>query len=321
MGCENRTVRCHSITENKHLCQLVGDDTQKKVYRPITTFSDKVQTDVFGQPISMASTFFGFCSTHDNKLFKIVENANTIEGNEAQVYALTCRTIAYRICKCETLQRAFKNAIRMEPKLYLNKPLHSHDLGRQVCCVFDVRHNMALLRALNESFSEIMRNYSKDECWQIENRCLYFKTKIMKTNEPYFAFASNFVLMPKECTIPVGELPDQEYYKGNAVNLLVLPSKQSKEYQVILSANTKKAELIDFIDELFSLQKESFEKQLTALMLANSEELFISKEHWETLEQKKREAILNEVKKKSNCFSDPLIYDTIRQWASVNLFV
>ncbi|HEY4930302.1 MAG TPA: SEC-C domain-containing protein [Terriglobales bacterium] len=95
--CKNRTIRAHSISRNAALAKIARAG---KVYQPnsdpfeIAKGYGKIRHSLVG--INSATTFTGFCGTHDNALFKPIDEGNLLLTKEQALllhYRALCREL------------------------------------------------------------------------------------------------------------------------------------------------------------------------------------------------------------------------------------
>ena len=89
--CSNVIIKSHTIQKKRSL-QFIAENGQ------VLGFSKNYNVDEYSSPIVLsrigineASTFYGFCKTHDNKLFHPIDDFEFVPTDE-QVYLLTYRT-------------------------------------------------------------------------------------------------------------------------------------------------------------------------------------------------------------------------------------
>lgn len=89
-NCAKEIIQAHSIQENRILSNI-SDDGHVYQFSYSQTFRD---FDMAKIGIKAASTFSGFCKTHDNKLFKSIDRQDYEVGNTEQEFLYAYRALA-----------------------------------------------------------------------------------------------------------------------------------------------------------------------------------------------------------------------------------
>ncbi len=95
--CDGVIIRSHTIQKKRALKEIEGPKGHVWGFVPnmnLDLSKDALILDKIG--INEASTFFGFCKSHDNNLFHIIDDLDFIPTDE-QVFMLTYRTIAREV--------------------------------------------------------------------------------------------------------------------------------------------------------------------------------------------------------------------------------
>lgn len=160
-GCTEDTQRCHSIQNNRLLNQICGANKEVYHFIPMGTMENE-KVELKEETISLASTFNGFCNTHDRELFAIVEGNNAITYSLDQQYALVYRNFCYMLCKKEvTEQIIISMSLRGTPNYYRKdfQPKTPGEAKTAVDLILGLRKHQITHQELMETLSSIGSNF------------------------------------------------------------------------------------------------------------------------------------------------------------------
>lgn len=96
--CSQKIINAHTVSKSSSLKEIADESNHvlglKINFANISRNEGKLTLEKIG--INQASTFKGFCSTHDKSLFSCIEDREFI-GDEEQCLALMCRSVAKEI--------------------------------------------------------------------------------------------------------------------------------------------------------------------------------------------------------------------------------
>ena len=95
--CAEKIVGAHTIQKRGGIAAIAEDGhviSTKKGFERLIRNEGEVIPDKVG--VNKASTFMGFCSTHDNSLFEIIENEE-FSGSPEQSFLFAFRAICYEL--------------------------------------------------------------------------------------------------------------------------------------------------------------------------------------------------------------------------------
>ncbi|MCP5450483.1 MAG: SEC-C domain-containing protein [Gammaproteobacteria bacterium] len=132
--CSNRIIKAHTVQRAGALSKIAEEGhviSEKKGFENIFKNEGEIAPRLVG--ISDASTFMGFCSTHDNSLFEPIEN-NNFSLNQA-AFLLAFRALAYEyLAKKNSLnaikiQREIDKGKNFEKQIAIQIFLHAYQVG------------------------------------------------------------------------------------------------------------------------------------------------------------------------------------------------
>ncbi|MBY0544986.1 MAG: hypothetical protein K2Q14_05495 [Gammaproteobacteria bacterium] len=274
-NCNNNAIQSHSQTKSvlKNICQeshVVGFNTNKIKLNKGGFFKK------YG--VNIASTFDGFCSTHDNSCFDLIEHFELNDMNDEQASLFLYRSICYEyVRKLTTLKR-----------------------------------NMFLLNFLKKNeYStekiELLENFSRGISFFIDNELPFYKKQIEEIliNKSYSNISYLFKVIHKKIPISISTLINPNFNEhsvkiGNIqpiFSLNIIPYE--KHGLVIISWHN------DFNEKMQQVNREfdqNFSKLINYLCFLESEDFYISPNFYESNIKKEKKYFLNAL---FNRFSEP----------------
>lgn len=286
-GCHENTQRCHSIQNNRFLNQIYGPS--KEVYHFIPMGS--VETEIVeleAETVSFASTFNGFCNTHDRELFSIIEGNNQVTFSLEQKYALVYRNFYYMLCKKEIIQQIILRAsLRGNPRYYSKdfKPRTSQEAKTVIDLILDMRKNQIMFHELQEIISDIESNYNQSsKSWVIQNPSLIFSNvRTIRVANPKFCFQTAREYLSEDEVAQMNFTPTIHDFinkRYNHISTIILPDVQSEQISVFFAISKKHttkspSEFIEYIDKCTD---EQVIEILNNILIDAYEELYLSKD-------------------------------------------
>ncbi|MBY0115273.1 SEC-C metal-binding domain-containing protein [Paenibacillus xylanexedens] len=115
-GCEDRSISSHSIQEKRFLNKLATNGHVLQVDINIRSKVAYINAEKKG--ISQdASTFFGFCSDHDTKIFQKIEIEDTIFSTPEQFFLFAYRALSQTLFTSQEMYYLNVVAVREKPLL------------------------------------------------------------------------------------------------------------------------------------------------------------------------------------------------------------
>lgn len=285
-GCTEDTQYCHSIQNNRFLNQICG--TSKEVYHfiPMGTM-EKEKVELKKETISLASTFNGFCNTHDRELFAIVEGNNPITYSLEQQYALAYRNFYYMLCKIEVTQQIIISmSLRATPNYYRKdfKPKTSKDAKTAVDLILSIRKSQKIYQELLKIISNIGSNYDAiNHVWNIQNPTLIFsRVRTISVNNANFCFQTVREYLSKTEVEQMYTSPTIYNFKDkryNYISTIILPNVAMSQITIFfaISSNHATESPLKFIKYVNECSNKELINILNNIILDAYEELYLSK--------------------------------------------
>lgn len=286
-GCQEDTQRCHSIQNNRFLNQIC--DVSKKVYHFIPSGSIEGELiDLQYETVTFASTFNGFCNTHDRELFSIIERNNKVIYSLEQKYALVYRNFYYMLCKKEIMQQIIiRTSLRGTPRYYCKdfKPRTSEEAKTVIDLILDMRKNQIMFHELWEMISEIESNYiQSNKSWNIQNPNLVFSNvRTIQVANPKFCFQTTREYLSEDevsqmnLNPAIHDFVDKRY---NHISTIILPDVQLGQITVFFAISAKHTTKspLEFIEYIDKCTDERVIEILNNIVIDAYEELYLSKD-------------------------------------------
>lgn len=286
-GCISDTQRCHSIQNNRFLNQIF--DANKKVYHfiPMGTLENE-SVELNGETVSLASTFNGFCNTHDKDLFEIIEANNAMTFSPEQQYALIYRNFYYMLSKKEIAQQIItRTSLRGTPRYYQKdfKPHSSEEAQLAVDLILDLRKNQVTYQELKESISDIESNYNATKrTWEIKNPALVCSSvRTLNVENANFCFQT---VREYLCKDEVDQMNDNatifnfQDKRYNHISTIVLPDIATNQIKVLFAISLRHSTQspVDFLHRVNECTDQELVDILNNIVIDGYEELYLSKD-------------------------------------------
>lgn len=270
--CKGGIIRSHTIQKSKALKIIEGPEGHVYGFVQNDDFSLGQVFKVDKISINEASTFYGFCGFHDNKLFHCVDDYD-FYPTEEQVFSITYRTLVH-----EAYQKAA--AVKTSPFIHEAVDAIENDFKRKNMKLNVESKDLGTEMAAIDS-AKILANlyYSLQKNDFTKIKYLLIKTK------NYSNVMTSGVMMP-----------DKDY-EGNIINDLPLEANwialniftDSKNGLILFSwIDNEKSE--QFIKSLIT--KEDFLNKILEVAFTNIENIYFSKNWWESLKTIKKSRVL-----------------------------
>lgn len=116
LDCSQKPIRAHSIQNNRILIQIARNGIVLKVGFIPTAYG--LEIDLVEEGRGKASTFPGFCSEHDTKLFLPIESKEYIPGDLEQEYLFAYRALAKEHNTKQKALRVIERIVNMTEREY-----------------------------------------------------------------------------------------------------------------------------------------------------------------------------------------------------------
>ncbi len=189
-NCRSRAIKSHMFSKGTHVKRIAGKN--KYLYRLVKTFRNGCSITLKQENmLKDATTFRGFCPSHDNLLFDLIDNYYELDMKA--LYALAYRSIAYQITKFETERSVMvKKHFKHVPKYYSNQIVSNKSLDFQTYIIKTIRELEIQIDGLKTLLKRVEDNFdSSSQRWGIKHDVLRF-TKIInvKVSNPDILFSN-----------------------------------------------------------------------------------------------------------------------------------
>jgi hypothetical protein len=278
-GCNQDAISSHSI--QKALLKSIADKTNH-VYRFSVdakfTIDGKIETTIEKIGINKASVFFGYCSEHDTNLFLPIESKPLEEHNIEQSFLLLLRSLNKEYFSTRKAYFLFRDTI--------NPLLKDFD-------EYDMR-GPYLISKLYLKYCELhwIENLKKsiDTAFQLKLFNFPFIFKTIFINMPCPIFVSTFFALQGTINNIMHDIDitkDLPYY----FSLTILPVDNKKTGIFYAYLSEQEDQIKDFLLCFEDKYIDKLQIFLTDTILRNSENIYMSSEHFERLNKTKIELI------------------------------
>jgi hypothetical protein len=300
-GCSENTQRCHSIQNNRFLNQIYGSSKEVYHFIPMGTLENE-SIELKSETVSLASTFNGFCNTHDRELFEVIEANNLMTFSQEQQYALVYRNFYYMLSKKEITQQIITRiSLRGTPDYYKKDfiPRSSAEAQTSVDLILDLRKNQIMYQELSEIISDIEANYNTaNQTWQISNPALICsQVKTLRVQNPNFCFQTVREYLNREEVEQMYHNPTIDNFQDKRyshISTIVLPDVSTNQITVFFAISRRHttSSSRDFLQYVNSCSDQEIVDILNNIILDAYEELYLSKsDYFDRLSSGEQETI------------------------------
>jgi SEC-C motif len=270
-GCSAQVIRAHTVQRRGPLRNIADAQNHVRTFFP-------PERDAFGQPIvgrigwKEASTFFGFCSLHDEQLFRPIETI-PFQGTALQVSLIGYRAICHEIHKKMEGQTAMKRH-----GLDLLKGLDPAERKRRDE-IFSLQH-WGRQKAIEEmgAMAAVYRNALKtSEYSSIDGCVVHFEGDL--------SVASSGLVTPD---FTVDGRPLQELHEPGMQGMAFGTTLTERGAAVAFSWPRDYGRMRSFVDSLTALPPDNLATALVLFVFSYVENTFFSSSWWEALASSKR---------------------------------
>lgn len=266
-------IKGHSIQKNKIL-RSISNSGEVKCFDVRNSFFDH---DFGLVGISEASTFFGFCSYHDTKVFSDIENKDYINSKKQNfLFAYRACAFEYAMCKyavCHSKEMANLAKNDVEKMLYNSKNIKDKtDLD-------DMKKKL-------DRFSGEFSKSEKDRDYDIiySKRIKFDGNSLLAVNSAfslYYDFDGIQIYDPYDYSIELPTIFLNVFPQGDKTNIIFSCfSEKLKKYKKIL-------------DKLVKFNKSQLEDIISQIIVVHCGNLFISPNKWLNISQEKRDLFIS----------------------------
>lgn len=276
--CTKDIIKAHSVSKGSSLKEISKNGHVLTTFKATTINEKSIKIEPKKIGINRASTFTGFCSYHDNSLF------SDIEDKDFEVSELSCFLIAYRAIARELfVKKRATSTFDMAKNLDKGKSLPFQKK-------FQAMHNhLSQNNDLSTTDLEYIKNifdtcYVSSDYTSIQHLILTLDAapKVMTSAvvAPLFDFQGNIV---QTTTNDPNQIPDYlivNAFSSNGIGYIVLSWLEEHKkacaqlYKSLMKSSSPASSLVIFIFALI-------------------ENIYLSEEWWEGLEQGDRDMLIN----------------------------
>ncbi len=276
-SCSKDIISAHSLQENKVL-SLLQDKVNENfavysfLYHEYSPEGDIVGFEPLGKKV--ASTFFGFCSYHDNFTFSPIENFPIDLENNEHCFLLSYRAFAKDFhAKYESLQGYRTNEdMRDSPGNLVNELISGSELGLRDSLIMKDRMN------------NILKAQAYDELEVLTFKLDYMvPIALASSMTPDYSYKNEVLNKSSD---------PATFYEF--VNFVIQPV-ETGETLILLSCLPEHTKSIKFIDQLDSLKEIPFLKAISSLAVSHVENTFFSPKIWKQLTKEEQSQLLHEL--------------------------
>lgn len=177
--CNEKSIESHAFQRNGILSSISDDND--KIYRLIKSYDNgKYFIKEKYQTTKSATTFYGFCSNHDNEIFECIENEAKVATENERLYAYTYRSISfyYRRVLNEIYILEYEH-FKINPYLYSDEIQKESDINFRVYLLNNYYQLKQSEHKLRIALDDIFRNYNVEEKrWSIKSDVLDFSNVV-----------------------------------------------------------------------------------------------------------------------------------------------
>ena len=271
--CSGKTISSHSISNSRlfHKIQKAGHVIG--INLDMLNFNIKEERP----GVNTASTFFGFCHYHDNKLFKPIDDYDYAEGDREQEFLFCFRAMAHSLAKL----KKWTWVIDRLPRITMD------DFQSQAGLHEVFIDNLSKFN--NIQYTQLLSIFKKLKKDLEVSKFKSILTEIIKINKPIsFVVSSLFNL--------THDLDGRILYQSNPyilrkpVFLHAFP--QGNGSFVLLSCLEEDASIfLPFFQEIKRAKNEKLCKTISNIIIRNCENVFFSPDKWDAFDEQNKQRI------------------------------
>lgn len=267
------SIKAHSIQKNKIL-KSISSSGEVQCFDVRKSFFDN---DFGLVGIGDASTFFGFCSNHDNWVFSDIEDKDYINSKKQNfLFAYRACAFEYAMCKysvCHSKEMANLAENDVQKMFYNSKNIKDKtDLD-------DMKKKL-------DRFSREFIKSDKDRDYDIihSKRIKIDGASLLAVNSVfslYYDFDGNQIYDPYDYSIELPSIFLNVFPQGDKTNIIFSCfSDQLKNYEKTF-------------DQLVKLNKSLLEDIISQIIVVHCGNLFVSPNRWSKISKKKRDSFIS----------------------------
>lgn len=270
MSCSKKPIKAHSIQNSKvfDLLNLNGHLIGLKI-KPNSSHIPEISFSKISR--NNASVFKGFCSEHDNEIFKDIDDLEFNVSNQKQLFLLAYRSIAKALHASISKARKLQAGYLTQKKLGLLKENNPSKEGAfAVQCMDDAYEANLYKNQFDKAL--ISENY----------QILTHRIFEVPTSYPKLACSQLFS-------------NDSVQYKDSISRIImnIFPKNEFLTYAIFSSTKGESEIVDDYLYKCINSDAELRSYEISKMVIKNSENFFINPIHFETWSKSKKDSILN----------------------------
>lgn len=287
-NCSSKVINAHSIQNNKILNKISDDGEVLGVKLEIgeTGFPEPTLKRIGRKN---ASTFLGFCNSHDTEIFKPIELNDYNKNNDEQEFLFAYRALAKEYYTKKTVANLYEKMLTLkkdeliELREYCGLPI---DVGLD-----GYREHLELIsKGTNESIEKLDALKIPMNINLENNKFYKIKTKVIELPTEYHIAVSSIFFI--EWDVEGNLINDLLYYKNIKPTFLTIFPQDGKTF-ILMSYLKKHKSYFDFIDDQILNKSLELQKIIISNMITlYVENVFISPIKWNILSEKAKKDYL-----------------------------
>lgn len=316
-NCNSLSIkRSHSIAKSNSL-KFIAD--QGHVLQPVLDeFGSNLKLSMEPIGISKASTFPGYCETHE-KLFQQYENWNLNEDFfvPLQVYRAICRELVHLNIEVNIIQtkiNTYKSKIKQEAFNILMANLKKHGINKKISA-FNIKGNDAILIQFQclKNNSETRIAYLKDYSERILNEYIDNSPRRKKTT------INHGICVDHKFPVALCGYTSLAYGNATLKKMLLITNIIPMENctYIFCSAGKEHSKFFRNIIDFYFQSPLTILSFIESFMIHSSDHWFINPSYWNSFSKIKQEMILAEILNVDKLITDEFeysIFDDIREY-------
>lgn len=292
--CSGKIINAHTVSKSNSLKEIADSKNHvlgiKFDMAKIFSNNGKIVLERIG--INKASTFKGFCSVHDKKVFSIIED-HPFSYNEKQCFVLAYRALAKELYAKEGSIISTENLKNLDKGQSLATQFFIQDIARKnetgASCALNE------LNVLKDFFDNELTGKTKDT---FSHLVIVFDSKLPIAVSSIFAPIADFdgkeIQNLADLSIPAQQLIINSF------------SSEGKGY-ALFSWQKGSDKILEFTDSFIKINDNDKFSALVRLFIGHAENCFYSPDWWNSLSEKQKNKVEYLVMEGVNPFTyDPL---------------
>lgn len=274
--CSKKIIKAHSVSKSSSLKAIAVDGHVYTTFKTNHDFSVSKRVRPKKVGINQASVFTGFCSTHDKHIFA------PIEDNAFDKSAYHCFLVAYRsLCRELFVKESAANTFSFAQKLDKGKSLNEQVMIQQMAKYYGSNNDLTMgdLQYLKQKLDHMFTTGVFDDLHHLVVE-LKLPPRVMTSAVLGYTVGFDGKLLQIISNDPK-DIPDYVFINSF--------SSENRGYIVLSWLKEHSISNLKFVNQL--LQTGSMSNSLSIFTFAMVENIYISPEWWESLNEAEQEKI------------------------------